>query len=52
MPILQYLLPFVAFDGTHTKCSYPQIFLIATSLDANNTNIILAYAMVPMEDLI
>lgn len=41
---------FVAFDGMHTKCTYPKIFLLATTLDANNTIVILAYAMVPSKN--
>lgn len=45
-----HLRPFVAFDGTHTKCSFPHIFLLAMSLDANNSVIILAYVMVPIHN--
>jgi hypothetical protein len=43
--------PLVAFDGTHTRSAYPQILLIATVLDANNTIMMLAYCMVPTENL-
>lgn len=43
----EHNMSFIAFDGTHTKCTYPQIFLLATTLDAKNTIVILAYVMVP-----
>lgn len=46
-----HLKPFVEFDGTHTKCQYPSS-LLSTCLDANNIGILLAYAMVPIENLV
>jgi hypothetical protein len=45
-----YCHPIFAFDGTHTRCAHPQILLIATTLDANNGIIPLAYYMVPTKN--
>src|ERR1700679_1045279 len=45
----QFLRPFTAIDGTHTKSNYRMILLVACGIDANEHVIPLAWALVPIE---
>lgn len=46
----QFLRPFTAIDGTHTKSKYRMILLVACGIDANEHVIPLAWALVPIEN--
>jgi hypothetical protein len=42
--------PLLAIDGTHTRSKYRIQLLIAVGIDANNNGVLVAWALVPMED--
>ena len=41
---------FVALDGAHMRGRYPMTLLVATALNGNNNIVLLAFALVPIEN--
>ena len=47
---IKFLRPFKAIDGTYTKSKYRMILLVACGIDANDHVVLLAWALVPIEN--
>lgn len=46
----RYMRMFIGLDGAHTKSKYRMQLLIAVGIDANNRTLLLAWALVPIEN--
>jgi hypothetical protein len=44
------LRPFIALDGIYTRSKFRMMLLIACSIDANDNTLLLAWALVPIEN--
>ena len=45
-----YLRSFVGLDSAYTKSKYQMQFFVACTIDANNRGVLLAWALVPIEN--